>query len=132
MYSAIVQTDLHVTGSGGRSRSNSTRPRGSLRCMSMPKQATMHPRNRILDKIRITDMKKLFTLAGLLACALLFTTLLLAQNVPSPQRPAPPPQAQPPQEQQQQQPPAGDGRNQPGDTVQVPSQGSEPSRQEGD
>ena len=30
----------------------------------------MHPRNRILDEIRIKDMKKLFTRAGLLACAL--------------------------------------------------------------
>ena len=84
-------------------------------------------------------MKELFARAGLLACTLLCTTVLLAQNVPSPrseqQQPSPPPaQAQPSQEPQQQQPPpAGDSRNQPGDTVQVPAQqGTEPSRQEGD
>jgi Ca-activated chloride channel homolog len=84
-------------------------------------------------------MKKLFTRATLLACFLLVATWALAQEAsPPPAQSQPPAQApqqqQPPTEQQQQPPAAGDARNQPGNTVQVPSQqqGTEPSRQEGD
>jgi len=80
----------------------------------------MHLRSKTLDSFISQSFK------SLLGAFLLFgATSLLAQVLPNPD------QAQPPAQTQQ---PATDAPNQPGNTVQVPSQqqGSAPSRQEGD